>query len=557
MTIPGTASIAVHPDSPEVYNQIKTWLKTCGETHVTCAALSQKVTSAVLPKRLIDLGDAGSTELPRLVKTQGGNYIYVALSYTWGPEGNHVVLTRSNEEALSSGLKSSLLPQTFQDAILVCRKLDVRYLWIDALCITQSEPMDDTLNEELSHEIHIMGEIYTNAIFTIASASASNVRQGLFGQAKRFPISLEPRFLYTKPTSTQWYVIPPEPDWQTMVVRGPLQSRAWVMQERTLSRRILHYTHSVIFWECTELKASEFRPSDIMSAYYLHDPKLLAPFSGCYKGLPLASKTPLSADEKSELLTNVWANAVGDYSRRRLTADTDMLPAISAIAQAFQRLTNDTYLAGLWQSVFWLNLMWYTGSLSKESSRRPTKYTAPSWSWASVVGSTVMTSRDRPTSQGLTVLSVSTLPSTPSNPYGHVKGGTLCIKGSLRKAFRATRRRTGALIEHYIRKPPSIMSQVETEVEGVLVKFDVPLLNRPESRVYFDIRSDEELEFCVLQLCGLMQSGFKRNGHPFFFGMAIVPTEADEEFRRIGFVEVCDEDFFDDPNTASVTLTLV
>ena len=362
--------------------------------------------------------------------------------------------------------------------------------------------------------------------------------------------------MYADPKERQWYVTPPEPDWRTVITNAPLQQRGWVMQERTLSRRILHYTHWAVFWECTELKASEFRPSEIMTAYPLYDPKLAAPFSGCYKGLAVASKTPFSLDDKTELLTKVWAVAVSDYTSRHLTSDTDILPAISAIAQTFQRLTGDIYLAGLWQSVLWLNLMWHTGSVDVQLPRRPAIYTSPSWSWISVIGTVVMTVRDGADSQALTILSTSTTPLSMSNPYGQVKYGTLRVRGSLRSDFRATRRRVNALVEHYIQKPQT-SSPAEMVIDGLLVKFDIPDLNRPESKVCFDIRSDDQLGFWILQLSGLMQSGFKRDGHPFFYAMALVPTDVDGEYRRIGLVEVCDEYFFDEPEAVITTLTLV
>ena len=546
-----------------MYSLIQKWLENCRENHATCKAVSQQVESKVLPKRLIDVGTADGVETPRVIRTEelvakGGfrKIVYAALSYVWGASGNHILLTKVNTDSFSHGIESSSLPKTFQDAILVCQKLSVKYLWIDALCILQSPPEDGSPNEELSQQIAIMGQIYANAVFTIAAASASSVHEGLFRPEKRFPTSLQSHPVYALPSENQWYVTPPEPDWRATITNGPLQQRGWVMQERTLSRRILHCTHWTVFWECTELKASEFRPADIMSAYPLYDPQVAVPFSGCYKGLPIASKMPLSIQETTELLTSVWAVAVSDYTNRCLTSETDILPAISAVAQTFQELTGDIYLAGLWQSVLWLNLMWHTSNVGAKLPRRPTRYTAPSWSWASVIGSIVLTVRDPPDSQSLTVLSVSTTSISMSNPYGQVKNGALRLRGALRKDFRATRRRTNALVEHYIQKPPS-SSPAEMVVDGVPVKFEVPDLNRPESMVYFDIRSDDELGFCILQICGLMQSGFKRQGHPFFYAMAIVPTHMDGEYRRIGLVHVCDERFFDGPEAEITTITLV
>lgn len=38
---------------------------------------------------------------------------------------------------------------------------------------------------------------------------------------------------------------------------NPLNARAWVIQERLLSRRILHFTQERIYWECLEEKSCE------------------------------------------------------------------------------------------------------------------------------------------------------------------------------------------------------------------------------------------------------------------------------------------------------------
>jgi hypothetical protein len=43
--------------------------------------------------------------------------------------------------------------------------------------------------------------------------------------------------------------------------------------------------------------------------------------------------------------------AVSDYRRRKLTKESDRLPALSGLATAFQALTGDTYLAGLWAGI--------------------------------------------------------------------------------------------------------------------------------------------------------------------------------------------------------------
>lgn len=54
---------------------------------------------------------------------------------------------------------------------------------------------------------------------------------------------------------------PAVPIWGSSVKLSPLLERGWVLQERAMSRRILHFAKHCVYWECQELKASEFRPS--------------------------------------------------------------------------------------------------------------------------------------------------------------------------------------------------------------------------------------------------------------------------------------------------------
>jgi hypothetical protein len=50
--------------------------------------------------------------------------------------------TKSNIQTLISGVEIDRPPQTLKDAVYVTRRLGIRYLWIDALCIIQDSPED-------------------------------------------------------------------------------------------------------------------------------------------------------------------------------------------------------------------------------------------------------------------------------------------------------------------------------------------------------------------------------------------------------------------------------
>ena len=87
-----------------------------------------------------------------------------------------------------------------------------------------------------------------------------------------------------------------------------------------------------------------------------------------------------------------WADFTIDFTRREVTYDTDIFPAMAGIVQRIQQHTRDTFYVGLWKSHFLDGLSWhpeqrdeYHGIKPKTLKKRQ-QWTAPSWSWASVIG---------------------------------------------------------------------------------------------------------------------------------------------------------------------------
>ena len=83
-----------------------------------------------------------------------------------------------------------------------------------------------------------------------------------------------------------------------------------------------------------------------------------------------------------------WNAACRDYSRRKLTYQTDKLPALSGLARHFGlRCREDTYVAGVWLSQLPRALFWNVPIRGRPDVRPPpTESSAPSWSWMSCAG---------------------------------------------------------------------------------------------------------------------------------------------------------------------------
>lgn len=78
-----------------------------------------------------------------------------------------------------------------------------------------------------------------------------------------------------------------------------------------------------------------------------------------------------------------WMGVVRAYTTMQLTRTEDRLVALSGIAQKVQELDGSEYLAGIWIKPLPLGLLWKSVKESL-SYQRPSRYQAPTWSWASI-----------------------------------------------------------------------------------------------------------------------------------------------------------------------------
>lgn len=127
-----------------------------------------------MPKRLNDVGEDESSTLIKLCTCIQIPLAYAALSYCWGPRTKGILeTTKSTLSAFETAIPENTLPQTLKDAIFTTRQLNIRYLWVDALCTVQDSTQDKL------EEIAKMEDIYQNAQVTIAAARAESCKEGI------------------------------------------------------------------------------------------------------------------------------------------------------------------------------------------------------------------------------------------------------------------------------------------------------------------------------------------------------------------------------------------
>ncbi|KAL3427228.1 hypothetical protein PVAG01_00737 [Phlyctema vagabunda] len=348
-------------DSYQTFSTVKTWFDNCSDNHEQCRKrLSQH---EYIPTRLIDVG-AGNHDTIRLTSKADVSHDtkYLTLSHTWGDQ-SPVSLTGDTEKRLKNGLPYSELPKTFKDAVTIARELDIRYLWIDSLCIRQDCP------EDWSRESASMSDIYRNSWCNIVAAHAKSVKGGCF--SSRSPRAAMPcRVNIENGTGQQLHQCASETHLLNELENTAVSSRAWALQETLLAPRSLHYTRNQVYWECNGLLACEACPEGLKP----NDESLVQSFQNIAKVKRL--------DE--EVSYHLWLRIVERYSQRNLTyPEKDKLMAISGLAKCL--IPPQQYLAGMWARPALLSsqLLWHLSSPVKKTQLG---YIAPSWSWASIDG---------------------------------------------------------------------------------------------------------------------------------------------------------------------------
>jgi len=378
---------------------------------------SMKVSS--LPRRLLDLSHGDIvltldtqewTARNRATADELSNYC--TLSYRWGQKAPACMLrTRPVADRIMFFVS---LPQTFQDAITVARGLEIRFLWIDALCIIQPSAHGDYTDWNM--EGPRMWLVYQNAICNIAATCSEQPSDGFLhkvGTDYNPPCSVsaegdqpgtrEPLFMFTG--IDLWYA---------SVVASNLNRRGWVAQERLLSRRILYFTEEGVFWEC---QAGELD---------IDEDKRFAQGSKLGQNIgPLNASLMIFAD---------WLIFIELYSMSKFTLPTDRLIALSSIARCvpFERFGHE-YYAGIWGSHLLRSLSWRSETSCSATERESCLDIAPSWSWASVPGGVVYPTRTLgPHSKSLLeVVDVQKSLAEDSNQYGNMNKGALKLRALL------------------------------------------------------------------------------------------------------------------------------
>ncbi|KAK1836359.1 heterokaryon incompatibility protein-domain-containing protein [Podospora conica] len=401
---------------------IQTWLSSCAG-HSKCSRVLSggKVIDAhnvALPARCIHISrvDRDAPLSITLRNTEGNRGAYLTLTHRWTEETERTSTTRFNVANRLQGEWSDTLPRLFMDVFELAHRIGICYVWIDSLCIIQGE------DGEWETEALRMADYYQHSTLTVA-CPAPGVDAALFAHGVTQGDSGIPlvRLPYRDKTGQQqgyFYLFRREEGlrqrFDQVVAQSELLSRGWVFQEWMLSRRIVCFTSSGLFFLCpdnppqTQLgEAVDGGPVDRYGHVPIHfSLKSVVDFNKHNLDIRhprgLAWKQ-LEYDSIQRIYSN-WEAIVDSYSSLKLTRTSqDRLVALSGVAEEFgraleetssgdeqeildkiwgnERLDRRTYVAGLWlSSVSRRGLLWeqVTGGVH---TRIPD---IPTWSWASI-----------------------------------------------------------------------------------------------------------------------------------------------------------------------------
>ncbi|KAM3527895.1 hypothetical protein NHJ13051_002672 [Beauveria bassiana] len=337
--------------------RIREWLDTCNNQHGRhCNGTSEPSSSpsTFRPQFLIDAADKC------LVRAKPEDR-YVALSYVWGPglrargggQDEAAQLTKANLDEWLAALPEHNVPQTIADAIWLARKLGLRHIWIDRMCIIQD---DEAVKE---NHIRHMAYVFANAYLTIVAAHG-DVNTGLLPLNPRRP-SRPPRVGGGSASA----------DHNELLLASRWNTRGWTLQELLYSRRAVFFFEEVVTWEChCDLWQQGNGGGFARNMWKGKKPECTNRIASSAFGFQHAPWPDM--DE--------YARVAADYSARRVTQVDDTLKAFSGITTVLTRIFPGGFVFGMPLMFLDCALLWRPqASIRRRALSRPPFL--PSWSW--------------------------------------------------------------------------------------------------------------------------------------------------------------------------------
>jgi hypothetical protein len=367
-------------DSARTFSKIQSWMRNCDISYAECEV---KVDASSLPKRLIDI--ANDNDQDKVYQVLGSDLIakrrqpgpgfdrplpgdeieYAFLSHRFGEMLVPASAVKIHEDAEKS-IRVAELDQTIQDVIVILRRLGMRYLWVDKLCIDLTTPVTEGMKGYQSREIDKLTQYVANAALVINAGSYLD-GEGIFHERPRARNLLELNCSVESQDGTKTGKLCfREPmrsaDW---VFSDFLSSRAWILQEITLPKRVVIFGSDQVYWKCHTAMRSE---------------------GSLRKRRPALDFRPFTIYSGGDVqLFDRWYKMVEVFSSKEISFFNDKIMAVQGMVERTKAyLRTPAYRGALWEGDWHRGLLWYRSAHA--DARRPHGVELPTWSWASLDG---------------------------------------------------------------------------------------------------------------------------------------------------------------------------
>jgi hypothetical protein len=227
--------------------------------------------------------------------------------------------------------------------------MGIRYVWIDSLCIIQGDSQD------WHSEAAKMGDVYRNAALVVAASGAKDSSEGLFISERQPSTVLQIPYVSDGECKGTFNMMRLLHDSDSNLCTGPLNSRAWTLQERYLARRLVAFMPTCVSWVCNTR-------AEIKTGHEIYN-----------FGRQIN-----------------WSYLLEEYTTKFLTFASDHTEALRGIGQLYETHAGDQHEGqcyrkdgyipeyGVWKDQLVFQLLWFNHGSYNPHGGLPDM---PSWSW--------------------------------------------------------------------------------------------------------------------------------------------------------------------------------
>lgn len=242
-----------------------------------------------------------------------------------------------------------------------------------------------------------MDKVYSGAVLTVVPATATMDVQKICAGLPRYNETIECRLQKVASVRNLQLIVPFE-SIIGLSIRSRWSTRGWTFQEGLLSRRILFFTDSQVYFQCSRSVFSEdgVGEGNLPTAFISPASNLWNPGGSSTDNTHFGSlhlqRWPFASNGQA---VQEYGSIVSEYTQRHLTHPTDILDAFHGVQNVMQQSLETEFWFGMPERFLDFSLLWILDGPHKRRIISPkvgqqAKYLCPSWSWAGWDGNVLL-----------------------------------------------------------------------------------------------------------------------------------------------------------------------